>query len=142
MIYPVIVGFPEITPGGRIMAMRNTAMILLITAAAGCGGGSGLYLDTDVAEVYGFGHASAKEVQMSGGLMQAGTLEYSGSGDVAEVFKSYIEAMKAQGWTIAHVDVAGDRAVGTLRKDNRTCGLEFTKGSSKIRAVIKVGTTK
>ena len=122
--------------------MRMTALILLLAAAAGCGGGSGLYLDTDVAAVSGFTQSSAKEVQISAGMMQSGMLEYTGYGEVAETFRSYIESMKEQGWTIANVDVAGDRAVGKLRKDNRTCELEFSKGSNKVRAVIKVGTTK
>ncbi len=123
-------------------AMRIFMAALLLAAASGCGGGSRVYLDTDVAEVYGFSPASAKEVQMSGGLMQAGTLEYSGYGEAAEVLRAYIDTMKGLGWTTAHVDSAGDRAVGTLRKDNRTCSLEFVKAGGKIRAVIRVGTTK
>jgi len=122
--------------------MRIFTTVLFLSAAAGCGGGSRLYLDTDVAEVPGFTAAAAKEVQMSGGLMQSGTLEYTGSGDVAEVLRAYVETMKGIGWTTAHVDTSGDRAVGTLRKDNRTCSLEFVKSSGKIHAVIKVGTTK
>jgi hypothetical protein len=122
--------------------MRISPAVLLLSIAAGCGGGAGQYLDTDVAVVSGFTQSSAKEVQISAGMMQSGILEYSGSGDVAEVFRSYIEAMKGQGWTIANVDVGGERAVGRLRKDNRTCELEFAKASSKVRAVIKVGTTK
>ena len=122
--------------------MRIFTATLLLAAASGCGGGASQYLDTDVAVVYGFTQASAKEVQMSGGLMQSGTLKYTGSGDVAEVLGSYVETMKGIGWTIAHVDSSGDRAVGTLRRDNRTCTLEFVKTSGRIRAVIRVGTTK
>ena len=127
---------------GRILSMRIFTAAVLLSAAAGCGGGARVYLDTDVAEVYGFTCSSAKEVQMSGGLMQAGTLEYAGSGDVAEALRAHVDTMKGLGWTIAHVDAAGDRAVATLRKDNRTCNLEFVKTSGKIRAVIRVGTTK
>lgn len=117
-------------------------MGLAVLAMSGCGGGAGVYLDTDVHEVSGFDRTSAKEVQMSGGLMQAGTLEYSGWGELAEPFNEYMTAMKARGWTIAHVDVQGERAIGTLRKDNRTCNVEFTKVQGKARAVIRVGTTK
>ena len=122
--------------------MRATALSLLFLAAAGCGGGAGVYLDTDVCDVSGFRLSSAKETQMSGGLMQAGTLEYSGSGDLKDTFNDYVVSMKAQGWTIASVDLGADRAVGTLRKDNRTCTLEFAKAESRIRAIIRVGTTK
>jgi hypothetical protein len=32
--------------------------------------------------------------------------------------------------------------VGTLRKDNRTCTLEFTSAGGQVRAVIKVSQTK
>lgn len=123
--------------------MRRLTPLLLALAAAGCGGGgSGLYHDTDVREVEGFRRSSAKEIQMGGGLMQSGTLEYSGSGDVKDVFDDYVAAMKDVGWMIAGVDVQGDRAIGTLRKDNRTCNLEFVKASDKIRASIRVGPTK
>ena len=108
--------------------------------AAGCGGGgSGLYLDTDVREVEGFRQSSAKEIQMSGGQMQQGTLEYSGAGDLKEVFTEYVSAMKDVGWSIAHVDIQGDRATGMLRKDNRSCNLDFSRTSEKIRATIRVG---
>ena len=117
-----------------------TAAILL--AAAGCGGGSALYLDTDVYDVPGFRLLSAKEVQMSGQLMHSGTLEYSGSADIKQIFAEYVESMKGVGWVTANVDVQGDRAIGTLRKDNRTCTLEFVKSGGGTRAVIKVGTTK
>ena len=123
--------------------MRHATSLLLILASAGCGGGgSGLYLDTDVREVEGFRHSSAKEIQMSGGLMQNGTLEYSGTGEIKDVFRDYVADMKDVGWVIAHVDVQGDKAVGTLRKDNRTCNLEFVKSADKIRATIRVGATK
>ena len=122
--------------------MRATALSLLVLAAAGCGGGAGVYLDTDVCEVSGFRLSSAKETRMSGGLMQAGTLEYSGSGDIKESFNAYVASMKAQGWIIAGVDVQADRAIGTLRKDNRTCSLDFAKAEGRTRAVIRVGTTQ
>jgi hypothetical protein len=117
-------------------------MSLAVLALAGCGGGGGAYLDTDVAEVSGFDRSSAKDVQMSGGLMQTGTLEYAGYGDVVEPFNEYMSAMKGRGWKIAAVDVQGDRATGTLRKDNRTCTVEFSKASGKTKALIRVGTTK
>jgi hypothetical protein len=120
--------------------MRRRISLLFALAVTGCGGGgSGLYLDTDVREVEGFRNTSAKEIQMSGGHMQQGTLEFSGSGDLKEVFTDYVAAMKDVGWSIANVDVQGDRAVGMLRKDNRSCNLEFIKASERIRATIRVG---
>ena len=124
------------------MAMRIFTTALLAAAAVGCGGGGSVYMDTDVHEVAGLRQTSAKDVQMSGGLMQQGTMEYSGSGDLKEIFTDYVASMKAEGWTTAHVDVQSDRCVGTLRKDNRTCNLEFALSNTKIKAQIRVGTTK
>jgi hypothetical protein len=127
----------------RIQAMRLFIGLLLAGTIAGCGGGGGAYLDTDVCEVDGLRLSSAKETQMSGGLMQSGTLEYSGSGDLKDTFNDYVASMKGLGWTIANVDIQGDRAVGTLRKDNRTCNLEFNRSDgSRLKAHIRVGTTK
>jgi ABC-type phosphate transport system substrate-binding protein len=115
---------------------------LAVAGLVGCSGGSSRYLETDVLEVHGFQRTYAKDIQMSGGLMQTGTLEYSGSTDVADAFNEYVEAMKGNGWTIANVDSQGDKSVATMRKDNRTCNIEFSKSGSKTKAHIQVGTTK
>lgn len=120
----------------------RTFIVLAVAGLVGCGGGSSHYLESDVSEVHGFQRTYAKDVQMSGGLMQTGTLEYTGSSDVAEAFNEYVETMKGNGWTIANVDSQGDKAVGTMRKDNRTCNVEFSKSGGKTKAVIKISTTK
>jgi hypothetical protein len=50
--------------------------------------------------------------------------------------------MRALGWTGAADDIAGQKASGTMRKDNRTCALEFTSASGTIKVSIKVSQTK
>ncbi len=111
--------------------------------ASGCGGGGGgVYPDTDVVELAGFELKLATKVEKSGGLLQTGTLEYVGSGDLVPIYRAYVDAMKARGWVGANDEIAGDKAVGTLRKDNRTCSLSFTSAQGVIRASIKVAQTK
>lgn len=109
--------------------------------AAGCAGAA-LYPDTDVMEPKGYALKVATGVQKSGGLLQAGTLEYAGQGDLTEAFREYVAGMRSAGWTSASDDIAGGKAVGTLRKDNRTCSLEFVSAAGQIRATIKVAQTK
>ncbi len=120
------------------------AVILLAGFAleAGCSGGGGRYPDTDVMEVGGYELKGATGVQKSGGLLQAGTLEYSGSGNLTEAFRDYVAAMRDAGWTSATDDITSGRAVGTMRKDNRTCSLEFISAGNQVRAIIKVAQTK
>jgi hypothetical protein len=50
--------------------------------------------------------------------------------------------MSSLGWTGANDDISGQKATGTLRKDNRTCALEFTSVGGQIRVTIKVTQTK
>ena len=109
---------------------------------AGCGGGARLYPDTDVIEPADFELKVATQLQMSGGLLQSGNLEYAGAGDLVQSYRDYVAAMKNHGWTGAAQDVQGQKAVGTLRKDNRTCALEFTSAGGQVRINIKVSQTK
>jgi len=122
--------------------MRYLALAAAVAAAAGCAGSGGLYPDTDVVEPPGFEIKVATGVVKSGGLMQAGTLEYSGAGDLTQSFRAYVSSMRDAGWTSASDEIGVGKAVGTLRKDNRTCALEFVSASSQLRAVIKVTPTK
>jgi len=117
------------------------AFAALLAVSAGCAGG-GLYPDTDVMEPKGYELKVATGVQKSGGLLQAGSLEYSGTGDLTAAFREYVAGMRSVGWTSASDDIAGGKAVGTLRKDNRTCSLEFISAAGQIRATIKVAQTK
>ena len=68
--------------GPRIWPMKLASWAILLAGAAGCASGGGLYPDTDVMEVKGYELKVATGVQKSGGLLQAGTLEYSGAGDL------------------------------------------------------------
>ncbi len=119
--------------------------LLLACAAAllfqGCFG-AGLYPDTDVVEPKDLELKVATGIQKSGGLMQAGTLEYAGSGDLVVVYREYVAAMRSHGWTGAADDIAGQKATGTLRKDNRTCVLEFTSAAVQVKATLKLSQTK
>lgn len=119
---------------------------LIIAAAAvvlfqGCSG-AGLYPDTDLVEPKDSELKVATGIQKSGGLLQAGTLEYSLAGDLVQVYRDYVAAMRSHGWTGAADDIQGQKAVGTLRKDNRTCALEFTSAAGQVKVSIKVTPTK
>jgi hypothetical protein len=115
---------------------------VLAVAAAGCAGG-GVYPDTDVVEPNGMTLKLATgPLQISGGLLLSGVLEYEGDGDLNLLFRAYLEAMKKNGWAHAGSEVKGDKATGTLGKDTRKCGLSFTAANGKIRAVITVSQAK
>jgi hypothetical protein len=109
--------------------------------AQGCGS-SGLYPDTDVVEPKDFDLKIATGIQKSGGLLQAGNLEYAGNGELVAVYRAYVADMRIHGWTGAADDIQGAKAIGTLRKDNRTCSLEFTSAGGQVRATIKITQTK
>ena len=113
---------------------------VVLAAVQGCS--AGLYPDTDLVEPKDFDLKVATGIQKSGGLLQNGTLEYSGTGDLVLVYRGYVADMRALGWTGAADDIAGQKATGTLRKDNRTCALEFTSASGTIKVSIKVSQTK
>lgn len=119
-------------------AWLGVAVILAV--AQGCA--TGLYPDTDLVEPRDCELKIATGIQKSGGLLQAGNLEYSGQGDLVSVYRDYVAEMRKQGWTGAADDIAAQKATGTLRKDNRTCLLEFTSAGGQIRVTIKVTQTK
>ncbi|MFN3484064.1 MAG: hypothetical protein ACK44W_01050 [Planctomycetota bacterium] len=109
---------------------------------AGCASGAGAYPDTDVMEVPGFELKLATGIQKSGGLLQGGTLEYAGPGDLKAVYRQYVAAMRDLGWVSASDEIDENKAVGTLRKDNRTCALHFAASQGQVRATIKVQQTR
>jgi hypothetical protein len=123
------------------MKLLRIVAPVLILAAAACASG-GVFPDTDVVEPSNFELKLATQVQKSGGLLQAGTLEYAGTGDLNQIYRDYVKAMRGQGWVSGSDEINGGKAVGTLRKDNRTCMLEFTSAGGQVRAVIKVSQTK
>ena|SRR5215831_771928 len=108
----------------------------------GCGGGAGVYPGTDVIEPRDFELKVASSLQMSGGQLHSGNMEYSGTGELVHVYREYLAAMRLQGWTGAADDIQPQKAMGTLRKDNRTCSIEFTSAGGTIRANIKISQTK
>jgi hypothetical protein len=120
----------------RILAAVAAALLI-----QGCGG-TGLYPDTDLVEPRDCELKVATGIQKSGGLLQSGTLEYTGSGDLVAVYRDYVAAMRSQGWTGAADEIQGQKAVGTLRKDNRTCALEFSSAGGTVKISIKVSQTK
>ena len=120
------------------MDIRRLVPVFLALGLGACGGGGNVYPDTDVVEVPTFELKLATGIQKDRGTMQAGTLEYSGQGELVSVFRKYVSAMKAQGWQSRNEEVAGDKAVATLGKEVRTCSLQFTQTQGTIRAVIKI----
>ena len=121
----------------KLMATFAAAMLF-----QGCAGGGGVYPDTDLVEPRDCELKIATGIQKSGGLIQAGTLEYSGSGELVQVYRDYVASMRSHGWTGANDEIAGQKATGTLRKDNRTCALEFTSAGGQIKISLKVSQTK
>ncbi len=115
--------------------------VVVLTILAGCGS-PGLYPDTDLVEPKDFELKVATGILKSGGLLQSGNLEYSGTGELVQVYRDYVAHMRTHGWTGAADDIQNAKAVGTLRKDNRTCALEFTSAGGQIRVTIKVTQTK
>ena len=124
--------------------MKNLmAVLAAVVLCQGClGGGGNAYHDTDVMEPREFELKVASKIEMSGGLMLSGNLEYAGSGELVQVYHDYIATMKSRGWSAAAEDISASKAVGTLRKDNRTCALEFTSAAGVIRATVKITPTK
>ncbi|HZE98202.1 MAG TPA: hypothetical protein VE981_14320 [Planctomycetota bacterium] len=120
----------------------NKAWVAFAVLAVLQGCATGLYPDTDIVEPKDMDLKIATGIQKSGGLLQAGNLEYSGTGDLVQVYRGYVSDMRSHGWTGAADEIAGQKAVGTLRKDNRTCSLEFTSASGQIRATIKITQTR
>jgi len=112
----------------------------LLAVLQGCA--TGLYPDTDLVEPKDFELKVATGIQKSGGLLQAGNLEYSGTGELVAIYREYVADMRTHGWTGAADDIQNAKASGTLRKDNRTCSLEFTSAGGTIRVTIKVTQTK
>ena len=100
-----------------------------------------MYQDGDVVEPPEFKLIMAN-VQKSGGLIQSGTMEYEGMGDLTEVYRAYVTDMRSLGWVSASDQINGAKAVGKLRKDNRTCELNFTASKGNIRISIKVSQTQ
>ena len=122
--------------------MKNLLAVGLVLAVLqGCGG-SGLYPDTDIVEPRDFQIKVGTGMQMSGGLLLSGNLEYTGSGDLVQVFRDYVAAMRSHGWNSAGDEINAQKALATLRKDNRTCTVDFTSTAGQIRALIKVSQTK
>ena len=121
----------------KLMAAFAAAMLF-----QGCAGGGGLYPDTDLVEPRDCELKIATGIQKSGGLLQAGNLEYSGTGELVQVYRDYVASMRSHGWTGANDEIAGQKATGTLRKDNRTCALEFTSAGGQIKISLKVSQTK
>ena len=119
--------------------LRSLVPALAFLAACATGR---VFPDTDVVEPAGFQLKLATQVQKSGGLLQLGTLEYAGTGDLNQAYRDYVKAMAGYGWSSGSDEINGGKAVGTLRKDNRTCTLEFTSAGGQIRSVIKVSQTK
>ncbi|HLY11031.1 MAG TPA: hypothetical protein VKW04_17145 [Planctomycetota bacterium] len=122
------------------MMNKGWAAAAILVAVQGCA--TGLYPDTDLVEPKDFDLKVATGIQKSGGLLQAGNLEYAGTGDLVAEYRAYVADMRIHGWTGAADDIQGQKAVGTLRKDNRTCSLEFTSAGGQIRITIKVTQTK
>lgn len=112
------------------------ALFLLGSALWGCGGGP-VYPDTDVVEIPDFKLKTA-EAKKDGGAMTGGTLEYEGQGDLQGIFRAYLASMKSHGWESVGDKIDATKAVGTFRKDTRTCTIELTSTTGPIKVSIKV----
>lgn len=119
---------------------KFSAFCLLLGLAA-CGGGGNLYPDGDVIEPPDF-KLIKSDVKTSGGMIQSGTLEYEGQGDLVTLYREYIASMRSMGWARSSGQVNGAKAVAQLRKDTRTCDLNFIDSQGTIRASITISPMK
>ncbi|MBI2930007.1 MAG: hypothetical protein HYY16_00020 [Planctomycetes bacterium] len=105
---------------------------------AGCGSVE-VYPETDVVEPGGFRLVTAGGFEPAGeGRLQRGTIEYEGQGDLVQTFREWMAAMSDLGWNRATENVVQDKATATLRRDSRTCTVEFASVQGKLKALIKV----
>jgi len=122
--------------------MKRILTAVAAFAALQACGGTEQFPDTDVAEIDGFRLETATGVKMSGGKMQTGTLEYKGMGDMNTVYRDYVAAMKSMGWVAEASEIESAKATATLKKDTRTCTLNFTAAQQgHMSALIKVSQT-
>lgn len=124
----------------RLLAGVSACAAALL--ALGCAGSPDFYPGTDIAQVSGFELRRADSIQKSGGVILAGTLEYFGDGNLTEVFQEYILEMGELGWSSASDQIDEKKAVGTMRKDNRTCNVSFVLVDGDIQATIQVSQTQ
>ena len=124
----------------KALATKFTVFGVLFCLQA-CAGTGDVYQDGDVVEPSDFKLITAN-VQKSGGLIQSGMMEYEGTGDLTEVYRAYVSEMRSLGWVSASDEINSGKAVGKLRKDNRTCELNFTASQGNIRISITVSQTK
>ena len=113
-------------------------MLMALTA---CGGGGDIFPDGDVVEPPDF-KLIKSDVKTSGGLIQSGTMSYEGEGELTVVYRDYLALMREVGWVRSSGQIDGPKAVGTLRKDTRTCELSFTSSQGMIRISITVSPAK
>jgi outer membrane lipoprotein-sorting protein len=101
-----------------------------------------VYPGTDVVEPKEFELKRALGMKKTDGLLETGTLEYGGAGDLAKIYDAYVKEMESVGWQGVANDSGNDKRIGTLRKGERICTIEFTKVATGIQAVINVGPGK
>lgn len=118
------------------------AVVVVLGAMPGCGGGPDAYPETDVANVPGFKLTGASDIKKSVGVLIEGTLTYEGSGHVAETYMAFLEEMKELGWISGRDKIETDKAMGSLHKGNRTCSIDLVKEGGRVKATVKVGTSQ
>jgi hypothetical protein len=115
------------------------AVTSVVAASLAACSGTTEFPESDVPELKGFEVKRAKDVVTTGGQMQSGTLDYEGAGDLNTIYREYLAAMKSHGWVAERHEIEGPKATATLKKDNRTCSLQFNSGQQgRIMATIKV----
>jgi hypothetical protein len=120
------------------MIQRAGPFVLSALFIGGCSSAPEPYPGSDVVEVPGFELVRATDLRLSGGTLRSGMLEYSGEGDLKEVFREHVQAMAAQGWTPTQTNIDDHTATAVLRKDSRMATLNFNSTKKNVTAVIRV----
>lgn len=124
--------------------MRSLLAVLgfvVVFSTVGCGGYN-RYPDSDVAEVPDLKLTGANGIKKSGGILFEGTLTYEGRGDLHEIYREFLMAMKEMGWTSGRDKIEGNTASGSLHKENRTCNVDMVDENRNIKATLKIGSSQ
>lgn len=123
----------------RLNASTGAAIASFLGLFLGCSSAApGRYPGTDVLDIPGLELERAVDLEQSGNTLQSGTLVYRGEGNLRTIFREYLQAMEAEGWTTTYANYDNAAGTATLRKDKRIARLSFAQGNKRITASIEI----
>lgn len=100
-----------------------------------------VFPETDVLLLTELTLKASSGIVKEGGLLNAGTLEFEGAGEMSDIAYAYYDALKERGWKRMHLYSAKEETAD-FRKDDRRCDVRVWREGGKVRALIKVGPRK